>query len=234
MTAPIIQIAGVRNWDEAEMITASGATHIGFPLHLDVHRPDLSDEAVARIVRQLPSVIRPVLITYLAKATAIYELLQQIGCNIVQLHGAVSVAELEKLRRLSRSESLPAMAIEIWKSLVVKAGNEQELLQTFGATAPFVDAFITDTYDPVTGASGATGKTHDWNITRRIVAKSPRPVIVAGGLHPGNVAEAIRITGAAGVDVHTGVEDANGCKDPRLVTAFVENAKESYHKTGGL
>lgn len=231
MIAPIIQIAGVRNLREALMISASGATHIGFPLHLDVHRPDISDEAAAEIISKLPPTIRPVLITYLAKAIAIYKLSQQIGCNIVQLHGAVSLAELEKLRRLRLSDSSQALPFEIWKSLVVKAENEQELLQTLHSTAPFVDAFITDTYDPVTGASGATGKTHDWNITGRIVAQSSRPVIVAGGLHPGNVAEAIRITGAAGVDAHTGVEDAEGDKNPGLVKEFVSIAKESYRNT---
>lgn len=226
MISPIIQIAGVRNWDEAAMIVASGATHIGFPLRLDVHQPDLCEEAAAEIIRKLPPSIHPVLITYLAKAMEIHELLQQLGCNIVQLHGPISLAELEKLRQLSRSSS--SIPFEIWKSLVVKIGNETELLETLRLTAPFVDAYITDTYDPATGASGATGKTHDWNITSRLVAQSPRPVIVAGGLHPGNVAEAIRITRSAGVDVHTGVEDANGRKDPRLVTEFVVKAKEGF------
>ncbi len=228
MTVPIIQIAGVRNWDEALMISASGATHIGFPLRLDVHRPDLSDEAATEIISRLPPNIRSVLITYLAKATDIYKLSKQIGCNIVQVHGAISVVELEKLRRLSLSDSTSAAPFKIWKSLVVKVGNEQELLQTLHATDSFVDAYITDTYDSTTGASGATGKIHDWKITKSMVEHSARPVIVAGGLHPGNVAEAIRITGAAGVDVHTGVEDANGCKDPRLVKEFVIRAKESF------
>ena len=232
MISPIIQIAGVRNWDEAAMISASGATHIGFPLRLDVHQPDLSEEAAAEIIRKLPPSIHPVLITYLAKATEIYELLQQLGCNIVQLHGSISLAKLEKLQQLSRSSS--SIPFEIWKSLVVKAGNETELLETLRLTAPFVDAYITDTYDPTTGASGATGKTHDWKITQRIVAQSLRPIIVAGGLHPENVAEAIGITGAAGVDVHTGVEDTNGHKDPRLVAEFVAKAKESYRKVVGL
>ena len=54
-----------------------------------------------------------------------------------------------------------------------------------------VDAFITDTFDPDTGASGATGKTHDWEVSQRIVEHSPLPVILAGGLGAGNVKEAI-------------------------------------------
>jgi phosphoribosylanthranilate isomerase len=233
MTFPVIQIAGIRNWDEAAMISRSGATHIGFPLRLDIHPPDLSEVQAADIIRRLPPAIRPVLITYLAKATEIYELTLQLGCTIVQLHGSVSVSELDKLRRLSQSASIEA-PFEIWKSLVIKADNEPELLQTLHSTTPFVDAYISDTYDAVTGASGATGKTHDWRVTRRIVAQSSRPVIVAGGLNPGNVAEAIRITGAAGVDVHTGVEKADGSKDSELVAKFVEMAQESFSKAVGL
>lgn len=233
MTFPVIQIAGVRNWDEAAMISRSGATHIGFPLRLDVHPPDLSEAQAADIIRQLPPAIRPVLITYLAQATEIYELTQQLGCTIVQLHGSVSVSELDKLRRMRQSAS-SAAPFEIWKSLVIKAGNEPELFHTLHSTTPFVDAYITDTFDAATGASGATGKTHDWHVTRRLVAQSSRPVIVAGGLNPGNVAEAIRITGAAGVDVHTGVEDADGHKDPLLVNEFVVMAQENFRKVAGL
>ena len=94
--------------------------------------------------------------------------------------------------------------------------------------APLVDGFITDTYSPETGASGATGRTHDWAVSRRLVQLSPKPVILAGGLTPANVRQAIAAVRPAGVDVHTGVEDASGRKDRDKVLAFVAEAKAGF------
>ena len=88
--------------------------------------------------------------------------------------------------------------------------NSQALVDDVARLAPLVDCFITDTFDPSTGARGATGKTHDWAVSRRLVEASPKPVILAGGLHPGNLGEAVRGVRPAGVDVHTGIEEPDG------------------------
>jgi phosphoribosylanthranilate isomerase len=99
-----------------------------------------------------------------------------------------------------------------------------------------VDAYITDTFDPETGASGATGKTHDWRVSRRVVGQSPRPVILAGGLTPANVRDAILAVRPAGVDAHTGLEDASGRKSGEKVKKFVGGAREAFRlmrKTAG-
>ncbi len=93
-----------------------------------------------------------------------------------------------------------------------------------------MDAFITDTFDPATGASGATGKTHEWGISRELRALSPKPLILAGGLNPENVREAIETVRPAAVDAHTGVEDAEGRKDPAKVRAFVAAAREGFRR----
>ena len=115
----------------------------------------------------------------------------------------------------------------------VECGSGTELEAEVTAFAPHVDGFITDTFDPATGASGATGKTHDRAVSRRLVELSPRPVILAGGLTPENVGRAIRTVRPAGVDVHTGVEDRNGRKDPRRVRAFVAEAEEAFAALAG-
>ena len=98
--------------------------------------------------------------------------------------------------------------------------------------APLVDGFITDTYAPETGASGATGRTHDWTVSRGLVQLSPKPVILAGGLTPTNVRQAIAEVRPAGVDVHTGVEDASGRKDRAKVLAFVAESMAGFAQTG--
>jgi len=92
----------------------------------------------------------------------------------------------------------------------------------------FVDAFITDTFDPDTGAEGATGKTHDWNVSKKLVRLSPKPVIIAGGLNHTNVRRAILEINPAGVDAHTGVEGKDGRKDFNLIKKFVEESRLGF------
>jgi phosphoribosylanthranilate isomerase len=94
--------------------------------------------------------------------------------------------------------------------------------------SPFVDAFITDTFDPRTGASGATGKTHDWRVSRRLVEISARPVILAGSLTPENVTRAILEVRRAGVDSHTDVEDSRRRKSREKVqNSWQKRVKDS-------
>jgi phosphoribosylanthranilate isomerase len=222
---PIIQVAGVTARDEAMMLAASGITHLGFPFRLDFHQEDLTEIAAAEIIKALTVSVSPVLITYLAKAAEIANLMQLLGCKVVQLHGSISVEEIKKLKILSPQT-------EIWKSLVIGKYAFSEILETVNNLTPLADAFITDTYDAKTGASGATGKTHDWQLSREIIGHTSKPVIIAGGLNPSNVREAILQTHPAGVDVHTGVEAADGMKDKEKVAAFVMEAKSAFEIIG--
>lgn len=219
--AGIVQIAGVIDRREAEMLVAAGVDWLGFPFRLALHREDLPEPEAARIVRLLPSPHEAVLITYLDRAADIATLCRDLGVRKVQLHGPIDPAELAALRALDSG-------LFVLKSLVVRPGGGDELEVDAAVYRPWVDAFLTDTFDPATGATGATGKTHDWAVSRRLVEIAERPVILAGGLHPGNVAAAIHAVRPAGVDAHTGVEGAAGRKDPALVRAFVENAREAF------
>ena len=132
----------------------------------------------------------------------------------------VTPEALQELRRL-------APGLGIIKSLVVRGQGIEALRAEAEAAEPFVDAFITDTFDPATGASGATGKTHDWTISAALARALSRPLILAGGLNPDNVAEAVAAVRPFGVDAHTGLEDAAGDKDEGKVRAFVARAREA-------
>ena len=220
---PLIQIAGVIDEAEARLLIDAGVRWLGFPLRLTVNKEDLSEDAAAALIRRLRAECRSVLITYLDRADAIAAFCAKLGVRTVQLHGAISVDQLRQLRQI-------APELTVFKSLVVRAGNEPALRQMVLETAPYVAAYITDTFNPATGQEGATGLTHDWSISRRLVELSPRPVILAGGLTPDNVAEAIRIVGPAGVDTHTGVEGPDGRKSAAKVRAFVEAARQAYSK----
>ena len=214
-------MAGVIDRAEAEMLVRCGVRYLGFPLRLPVHKEDLSERAAAEIIRGLKPPAHGVLITYLDRGPEVVGLCNSLGASIVQLHADVEVRELEKIRALQPN-------LTIIKSLIVGLHSLEQLLEIVESTAPYVDAYITDTFDPRTGATGGTGKTHDWNSSRRLVEESPRPVILAGGLHPGNVRDAILGVRPAGVDSHTGLEEKNGRKSEEKVTKFVAEAQEAF------
>lgn len=216
-----IQVAGVRDLDEARLLMDCGVRHLGFPLRLPVNAEDLSEAEAATIIRAIRPPCFGVAITYQDAADDVARFMDYLGAAIVQLHGDISPGELRKLRQLRPG-------LRIIKSLVVGEHTEPELAAMARGLGEFVDAFITDTFDPESGASGATGKTHDWQISRRLVEVSPKPLILAGGLTPQNVREAIRAVRPAGVDVHTGVEDPSGRKDADKVRRFVAEARAGF------
>ncbi len=221
----IVQIAGIRGLEEARMLLDAGADWLGFPLRLERHGEDLSDGEAAAVIAALGIGERAVLITYLDRALAVADLADRLGCRRVQLHGDITAAETRRLKQLRTG-------LFLIKALVVRPGNLDALLRDAWEFGPCVDAFITDTWDPQTGARGATGKTHDWAVSRRIVEAAPKPVILAGGLTPANVGRAILAVRPAGVDAHTGVEAPDGAKDPARVRAFVEEARRTFALLG--
>ena len=216
----IIQIAGVHDQAEAEDIIAAGATHLGLPLRLPDGREDLDETSARALVCEVRERIQTVLITYQTNANDIAEFAAWLGVDGVQLHAPIAPEAVASLRGI-------APRLFIIKSLVVAADNLRELLKTATLMADSVDAYITDTYDPATNRSGATGKAHDWSVSHMLANLAPKPVILAGGLNVGNVADAIRVVRPAGVDAHTGVEAASGRKDPHLLREFVRTSVQA-------
>jgi phosphoribosylanthranilate isomerase len=222
----VIQVAGIIDIEEAKMVMGLGVEYLGFPLRLPVNKEDLTEDEAVEVIGHIPPPHKAVLITYLSDAGEIIDFCDKLHVSVVQLHGKIVLDELKKLKQLRPD-------IEVIKSLVVYGDNYAELEKTVQTLSPFVDFFITDTFDPKTGASGATGKTHDWAISRKLVATAPRPVILAGGINAANVYDAILAVQPAGVDVHTGIEGADGRKDPALTKQFVEEARRGFAKISG-
>jgi phosphoribosylanthranilate isomerase len=218
---PIIQAAGVRSLEDARTLVENGFRFIGFPLRLAYHPVDISEKEAKEIIARLPRNIYPVLITYETAPNELINLIQYLDVKIIQIHADIDPMVLENLK-----SSLPDLSII--KSLIVKEDNLNELKIQVNDFTPYANAFITDTFDVITGACGATGKTHNWKISRKLVEFSSRPVILAGGLTPQNVAKSITMVESAGVDVHTGIEDAEGFKDPELCRKFVKRAMQSF------
>ncbi len=216
-----IQVAGVIDQEEAELLCNCGVKFLGFPLRLPVHREDLSELAARSIIHSLPLSCEGILITYLDDAEEIISLSDFLGTRLVQLHGKVSLSALARIKRLRPD-------LVIIKSLIVGLGPTDELVADVNSFSPCVDAFLTDTYDPASGAWGATGSCHNWSVSLRLVRASARPLILAGGLNPENVGAAISRVHPAGVDAHTGLEDAQGRKCPRKVKSFVAEAMRGF------
>jgi phosphoribosylanthranilate isomerase len=217
----VVQVAGILDRAEAEMLVEAGVELLGFPLRLLDGREDLSERAARAIVESLPDPASAVCITYVSGPREIVELCDAVGMRRVQLHAPVPVSALAELR-----ECRPGLFVI--KSLIVRGADPSALEAELDACAPFVDAFITDTFDPATGRTGATGRTHDWSVSRRLVEASPRPVILAGGLTPDNVSESIRRTAPAGVDAHTGLEGPDGRKSPERIARFLAEARAGF------
>jgi phosphoribosylanthranilate isomerase len=217
----LIQIAGVTDAAEAQMLQQCGVRYLGFPLRLPVHREDLTEQDAAAIIKSLAPPVFGVLITYLSEARELAAFCHALGARIVQLHSDIDQDELKRLKTLDPN-------LTVIKSLVIGMRDEKALEAMLNKLAPFVDAFITDTFDPKTGASGATGKTHDWRVSPRLVELADRPIILAGGLTPENVRRAILEVRPAGVDSHTGVEDSTGRKSREKVQKFLSEAYEAF------
>jgi len=211
-----VQIAGISSLGEALAAEQAGVDALGFTVRLPGGVHDGLTEAKARgIIAALPPFVTSVAITYVDTPREAVELCRYLGVTALQLHGPFPTQELPLIRAaLPHLKLIRAVHVTGPEALVQARALERR-----------VDALILDTYDPASGRHGATGQTHDWSISRQIVAQTRTPVILAGGLTPDNVAEAIRTVQPWAVDVHTGVEDPDGARNLTALRAFIERAK---------
>jgi phosphoribosylanthranilate isomerase len=212
---PFLKICGLRTAEEARLASLAGATALGFLVGLTHRAEDEVTEAEARaVLRSLPATgPTPVMVTHLPDPAAIAALAERIGAATIQVHGDLRPDGLVALRARAPGRRL-LKAIHV---------TGPEAVAHARAFAPHACALLLDSR--TADRLGGTGRTHDWTISRRIVAAvAPVPVILAGGLTPENVAAAITSVLPAGVDVNSGVEDPSGAKDLTRMRAFIAAA----------
>jgi len=210
-----VKICGIRRVEDGLAAVLAGADAVGCLVGLDYSTPDRIDPLTARgVFAALPPFVARVLVTHRTGLAEVTALMRESGATVVQLHGDFPLVAISALR-----EAVPYAAIV--KSVHVTG---EDTVAAALAAARVADAILLDTKDR--GRIGGTGTTHDWSISAKIAAASAKPVILAGGLTPENVADAVRAVRPWAVDVASGVESSPGVKDPGLMSRFVNAVRE--------
>jgi len=213
------KICGIRDVQTAQAVAEAGADAIGLNFYAQSKRV-VSPAIAAKIVAAIDGGCEPVGLFVNHTVDEIRTICRQCGLQTVQLHGDEPPEQLAELARDFRV----IRAFRVGAEGLSRAGEYLAACDRLGAM-PW--ASMIDAYAP--GSFGGTGHTAPWEIIRREykTAEWP-PLILAGGLRPDNVAQAVATVGPWGVDVAGGVESSLACKDPALVKQFVMNAKAGF------
>jgi len=195
-----IKICGITNIEDALLAAELGADALGFIFYPQSPRK-VAPETAREIIAQLPPFVASVGVFVDEAAAVLKELAARVGLDWVQLHGQESP---EYCRSLGR---------RVIKGFRIKDENSLRELEPYRDA---VQAFLLDTYKK--GQVGGTGEVFDWYLARE--AKKFGQIILAGGLTPENVGQAIAIALPAAVDAASGTEAEPGRKDPAKLRAF--------------
>ncbi len=195
-----VKICGITHADDARLAVALGADALGFIFYPPSPRA-VTEEAARVIIAGLPPFVTPVAVVVNEPVVVVRALLAETGCRIAQLHGDEPPAYLSEL-------GYPAI-----KSLAIGGEADIQAVEAYREAR----AILLDTR--VAGQRGGTGVTFDWRLAR--AARSCGvPIILAGGLTPENVADAIATANPYALDVSSGVECTPGRKDPEKLRAL--------------
>lgn len=224
----IIQIYAFTDIEQAQQAARMGVHQIGFVAgDYGVVPGEMSFEDARELVISLPSIAQSVALTMATDINEILHMVHHVQPNIVHISTDVYDVDVEALTIL-RNRLSPS--VQLMKALPVQNEGSVALAEEF---APICDYLLLDT--KVTGMPGvgATGETHDWQLSKRIVESVDIPVILAGGLDPDNVVDAIRAVGPAGVDSNTGTNISGSSveKDMRRVKQFVNSVRHFINNT---
>ena len=198
-----IKICGMTQLKDALFAIEQGADAVGFIFYKKSPR-STTMKAVRDIILKLPPLAGTVGVFVDETVERVNKVADYCGLDMVQLHGDESPAFCRKIHR------------RVIKAFRVKDFQSIKKLRKYS-----VSGFLLDTFSD--NLHGGTGKTFDWNLV--LPAKKIGPVILAGGLTPSNIRQAVSQVRPYGVDVCSGVEKSPGVKDPEKVRAFLTNIR---------
>src|SRR6201994_2205450 len=208
----IVKICGLSTSETLDVALHAGADMVGF-VFFPASPRHISLETARALGRQAKGRAVKVALTVDADDATLANIVETLRPDILQLHGKETVA---RLRDIKQKFGLPVM-----KAVPVATAADLAPLPGYAAVA---DRILFDARAPK-GATrpGGLGASFDWHLLERLALTLA--FLVAGGLDAANVAEAVRITRAGGVDVSSGVERSPGIKDPELIRAFIRAAR---------
>ena len=208
----LVKICGLSTRETLEIALDAGADMVGFVFFPPSPR-HVSLETGRDLGRQVKQRALKVALTVDADDATLDNVMDALSPDIFQLHGKESVA---RLRDIKQRFGRPVM-----KAVPVATAADLAVLPGYAAVA---DRILFDARAPKDATRpGGLGAPFDWHLLENLDLKLP--YMVSGGLHADNVAEALRVTGAGGADVSSGVESAPGVKDPELIKAFIRAAR---------
>lgn len=206
-----VKICGITNMADADAAVQAGADLLGFVFYEKSPR-HVSMETAAEICRAVPAEVQRVGLFVNAEPDFVIEASQRCQLQLLQFHGE----ESPEYCRQFRAKTMKAFRVKGPETLM-----QMEPYQT--------DFWLLDAFVP--GKPGGTGQTFDWQLAAQAVG-ADRPVFLAGGLTPDNVADAVRTVRPYGVDVSGGVEAKPGRKDHDKVRAFIQSARQAAKSMG--
>lgn len=207
-----VKICGLTTAQDVQAAAAAGATYVGF-VFFEKSPRHLSPDAARALAIEVPPGIAKVALVVDAGNAALDTLTGTVPLDMLQLHGHETPARVAEIRA---RYGLPVM-----KAIGISDQNDLAQIDTYAGVA---DQLLIDAKPP-SGADrpGGNAAAFDWSL---IAGRDwPLPWLLAGGLTPDNVAEAVARTGARQVDVSSGVERAPGRKDPDRIRAFIAAAR---------
>jgi phosphoribosylanthranilate isomerase len=202
-----VKICGITTREDALMAAEAGADAVGFVFYHQSPR-HISPENAAEIIRALPPFVQTVGLFVNQDISVVNTTAERCGLDLVQLHGDETPGYCESVRRR-----------------VIKAFRVKDITTLDSLLQYHVSGCLLDAWSPA--AHGGTGRTFNWDIAAEAVQQGHR-IILAGGLSPENVSEAIGLVHPYGVDVSSGVETAPGRKDASKTRLFVELARRLH------
>ena len=212
-----IKICCISSPQEASLAIRAGADALGLVGKMPSGPGPIADDLIASIARNIPPPLASFLLTSEQTADAIVRHIQRVHTNTVQIVDELAEGTYWQIR-----EALPAVRIV----QVIHVSGEESIAEAMRLQDD-VDAFLLDSGNPKAAIKtlGGTGNTHNWEISRAIVSSVRLPVFLAGGLHPGNVQDAIRKVKPFAVDICSGVR-TEGKLDEQKLKAFIAAVRD--------
>jgi len=210
-----VKICGFTNENDVKLAMDLGVDMVG-AIMVSASKRCLDVESAKKVLGAASGKAAKVAVVMPRSLDELKTLENQLKPDYLQMHPTIPTAELRKAR-----ESLDAGLILV-VPVPPKVTDRRAFVDDAIKVAELCDILLIDTKGP---SGGGTGLTHDWTLSREIRDSIDKPVFLAGGLNPSNVAEAIKAIRPDGVDVASGVESSSGGKDPVLMREFIKAAR---------